>query len=270
MTDPIADMLTRIRNAVTARHARVEMPASKIILGLNCGGSESFSGITSNPALGYCSDMLAEIGAASVLAETTEIFGAEQLLISRARNAEVAEKLIGYVRGYKRYLNQFGGSFNDNPSPGNKDGGLTNILEKSLGAVAKGGTSTMNEVYVYAERITASGFAFMNTPGYDPVSMTGIVAGGANVCVFTTGRGSVFGCKPSPSIKIATNSPLYHHMIDDMDIDAGVILNGVPVEEIGKQIFDEVIAVASGKKTKSELNDVGEEEFAPWHIGPTL
>ena len=192
-----------------AAETRVPVPASKIILGLNCGGSDSFSGITANPALGFCSDLLAELGGTSVLAETTEIFGAEHLLVRRARNREVADKLLGCIRRYKKYLNRFDGSFDDNPSPGNKEGGLTNILEKSLGAVAKGGTSPLIDVDDYAERITSPGFVFMNTPGYDPVTLTGLAAGGCNLIAFTTGRGSAIGFPTIPVIKIATNSNTY-------------------------------------------------------------
>jgi altronate hydrolase len=258
----------RLAEAAGADH-RVPVPASKIVLGLNCGGSDSFSGITANPALGYCSDLLAKIGAASVLAETTEIFGAEQLLITRARNRQVAEKLIGHVRGYKRYLSQFGGSFNDNPSPGNKDGGLTNILEKSLGAVAKGGTSTMNEVYDYAERITAPGFGFMNTPGYDPVSITGLAAGGANLIAFTTGRGSAIGFPTVPVLKISSNSAIFARMRDNMDINAGRIADGeATIEQVGREIFDRLLEIASGQRTASER--LGHHEFSPWRIGPVL
>ncbi len=205
---------------------RKEVPASKIVLGLNCGGSDSFSGITANPALGYTSDLLAEIGATSVLAETTEIFGAEHLLVQRARNRQVAEKLLGFVKGYKKYLNQFGGSFDDNPSPGNKAGGLTNILEKSLGAVAKAGTSMMTDAVDYAQRITTPGFVFMNTPGYDPVSLTGLAAGGCNVIAFTTGRGSAIGFPSIPVVKIASNSFTYNRMTGNMDINAGLIADG--------------------------------------------
>ena len=191
-----------------AAEKRVELPASKIVLGLNCGGSGLFSGITANPALGYCSDLLAEIGASAVLAETTEIFGAEHLLVKRARNRETAEKLLGFVDKYKRYLRQFGGSFDDNPSPGNKAGGLTNILEKSLGAVAKAGTSPLMQAVDYAERVTSPGFVFMNTPGYDPASLTGLAAGGVNLIAFTTGRGSAIGFPRSPlSRSRATLSP---------------------------------------------------------------
>src|SRR5215468_10035474 len=193
-----------------AAERRTELPASKIVLGLNCGGSDSFSGITANPALGHCSDLLVEFGGTPVLAETPEIVGAEHLLVRRARNRQVAEKLLGCIRKYKQYLNRFeGSSFDDNPSPGNKAGGLTNILEKSLGAVAKGGTSTLMDVYDYAERVTAPGFTFMNTPGYDPVSLTGLAAGGCNLIAFTTGRGSAIGFPTIPVVKISTNSNTY-------------------------------------------------------------
>lgn len=260
----IARMMERV-----AAEKRVEVPASKIVLGLNCGGSDSFSGITANPALGVCSDMLAEIGAASVLAETTEIFGAEHLLVRRARNRQVAERLLGFVTGYKQYLSRFGGSFDDNPSPGNKEGGLTNILEKSLGAVAKAGTSPLNEVVDYAERITGPGFVFMNTPGYDPVSLTGLAAGGCNLIAFTTGRGSAIGFPTIPVIKIASNSATYRRMRDNMDVNAGRIADGeASVAEVGREIFDLVLRVASGEKTCSER--LGHKEFVPWRIGPVL
>lgn len=253
-----------------ADEKRVETPASKIVLGLNCGGSDSFSGITANPALGVCSDMLAAIGAAAVLAETTEIFGAEHLLVKRARNRATAERLLSFVTGYKRYLSQFAGSsFDDNPSPGNKEGGLTNIVEKSLGAVAKAGTSTLNEVVDYAERIHGPGFVFMNTPGYDPVSLTGLGAGGSNVIAFTTGRGSAIGFPTIPVIKISTNSHTYRRMMDNMDINAGRIADGeATVQQIGHEIFDFVLKVASGERTCSEK--LGHKEFVPWRIGPVL
>jgi altronate hydrolase len=248
---------------------RKEVPASKIVLGLNCGGSDSFSGITANPALGYCSDMLAELGAAAVLAETTEIFGAEHLLVRRARNRAVGEKLLSFVKGYKKYLNQFGGSFDDNPSPGNKAGGLTNILEKSLGAVAKGGTSMLTDAVDYAERIKTPGFVFMNTPGYDPVSLTGLAAGGCNVIAFTTGRGSAIGFPSIPVVKIASNSFTYNRMSDNMDINAGTIADGEKsVQEVGREIFDMVLRVASGERTCSER--LGHKEFVPWRIGPVM
>ena len=248
---------------------RTEVSASKLIVGLNCGGSDSFSGITANPALGVASDKLAAIGASAVLAETTEIFGAEHLLVRRARNREVAEKLLGFVRGYKTYLNQFGGSFDDNPSPGNKEGGLTNILEKSLGAVAKAGTSPLNDAIDYAETVVTPGFNFMNTPGYDPVSLTGLVAGGCNLIAFTTGRGSAIGFPTVPVLKISTNTTTGRRMKDNMDINAGVIADGdSTIARVGQDIFDTLLRVASGEKTKAEI--LGHREFVPWRIGPVL
>ena len=255
--------------AAVADEKRTEVPASKIVLGLNCGGSDSFSGITANPALGVCSDMLAAIGAASVLAETTEIFGAEHLLVRRARNRKVAEKLLSFVEGYKTYLRRFGGSFDDNPSPGNKEGGLSNILEKSLGAVAKAGSSPLMDAVDYAERITSPGFVFMNTPGYDPVSLTGLAAGGCNVIAFTTGRGSAIGFPSIPVIKIASNSATYRRMMDNMDVNAGAIADGErTVQQVGKEIFDLVLEVASGRRTCAER--LGHKEFVPWRIGPVM
>ena len=252
-----------------AAEERVEVPASRIVLGLNCGGSDSFSGITANPALGVCSDMLAAIGATAVLAETTEIFGAEHLLVRRARNRQVAERLLGFVEGYKQYLTRFAGSFNDNPSPGNKEGGLTNILEKSLGAVAKAGTSTLTEAVDYAEPVHTPGFVFMNTPGYDPVSLTGLAAGGCNLIAFTTGRGSAIGFPSVPVLKIASNSNTYRRMQDNMDINAGAIADGErTVQEVGREIFDMLLRVASGEKTRAER--LGHKEFVPWRIGPVL
>ena len=249
---------------------RVSLGADKLILGTNCGGSDGNSGVTANPALGIASDLIIAQGGASILGETPEIYGAEHLLTRRAISQAVGEKLVARIKWWEWYTGVFGAEINNNPSPGNKEGGLTTIYEKSLGAIAKGGSTALVEVVGYAEAVRARGLIVMDTPGYDPVSMTGIVAGGANVLVFTTGRGSVFGCKPAPSIKVATNSPLFNHMNDDMDIDAGVILDGVPVEQVGRQIFEEILKVASGKKTKSEISGVGEEEFAPWAIGPTL
>jgi altronate hydrolase len=253
-----------------ASEKRVPVPASKIVLGLNCGGSDSFSGITANPALGHCSDLLAELAATSVLAETPEIFGAEHLLVKRARNRQVAEKLLACIQKYKRYLSGFeGGSFDDNPSPGNKAGGLSNILEKSLGAVAKGGTSRLMEVYDYAEPVTAPGFCFMNTPGYDPVSLTGLAAGGCNLIAFTTGRGSAIGFPTIPVLKIATNSNTYRGMTDNMDVNAGTIADGEKsVQDVGQQIFDLILEVASGRRTCAER--LGHKEFVPWRIGPVM
>ncbi|HVA45000.1 MAG TPA: altronate dehydratase family protein [Pirellulales bacterium] len=249
---------------------RETIPASEIVLGLNCGGSDGNSGITANPALGVASDLLVAAGGTAVLAETSEVYGAEHLLTRRARTRAIGEKLAERIRWWERYAEMFGAELNNNPSQGNKEGGLTTIYEKSLGAVTKAGSTALAGVYLYGEQVTGKGFVFMDTPGFDPVSVTGLVAGGCNVIAFTTGRGSCFGCKPSPSIKIATNTPMYERMIGDMDIDAGMILDGTPVEQVGRRIFEYVLEVASGSKTKSELLGVGEEEFAPWSIGPTL
>src|SRR5262252_6062798 len=248
---------------------RSKQPVSEIMLATNCGGSDSNSGITANPALGWAVDELVRYGGTGVLAETPEIYGAEHLLIRRAVSEAVAKKLIDrykwwewYCRGIERMDN--------NPAPGNKAGGITTVFEKSLGGVTKGGTTPMRDVFLYGEPISTRGFVFMDTPGHDPVSITGLVAGGCNMICFTTGRGSVFGCKPVPSIKLATNSLMYRHMQEDMDINCGVILEGTPLAEVGRQIFEEIIAVASGKKSRSELSGVGEEEFAPWIIGPVM
>ena len=252
-----------------AATARVEVSASNIILGLNCGGSDSFSGLTANPALGVCSDLLVAIGATAVLAETPEIVGAEHQLVRRARNREVASALLGKIDAYRTYLKRFGGTFDDNPAPGNKEGGLTNIVEKSLGAVAKGGSSPLMSVVDYAERVASPGLVFMNTPGYDPVSLTGLAAGGVNLIAFTTGRGSAIGFPTVPVIKIATNTATYRKMRDNMDIDAGRILAGeATLEAVGREIFDLVLEVASGKRTAGER--LGHGEFVPWRIGPVL
>ena len=213
--------------------------------------------------------MLAEIGATAVLAETTEIFGAEHLLVRRARNQQVAEKLLSFVEGYKDYLKRFEGSFDDNPSPGNKEGGLTNILEKSLGAVAKAGTSPLTDAVDYGEPLRTPGFVFMNTPGYDPVSLTGLAAGGSNLIAFTTGRGSAIGFPSVPVLKIASNSNTYRRMQDNMDINAGAIADGdKSVQDVGREIFEMLLRVASGEKTCAER--LGHQEFVPWRIGPVM
>lgn len=261
----VAAMLPRANDV-----KRTSISAKHLILGTNCGGSDGNSGITANPALGVASDLVVQQGGTSILGETTEIYGAEHLLTRRAVSKAVGEKLIERIKWWEWYTSIFGAEINNNPSVGNKEGGLTTIYEKSLGAVAKAGSTAMVDVVRYADPVTAKGFVVMDTPGYDPVSMTGIVAGGANVCVFTTGRGSVYGCKPAPCLKVATNTPLFIRMESDMDINAGRILDGVPVEDVGQEIFEAILAVASGRKTKSELHGVGEDEFAPWHIGPTL
>lgn len=250
---------------------RSAQPVGKLVLAENCGGSDGNSGITANPALGMASDELVRHGGTSVLAETTEIYGAEHLLTRRAVNRDVGEKLVSLIRWWENYVKKFDAVIDNNPSWGNKEGGLTTIYEKSLGAVAKGGQSPLAAVYDYAQTIDTPGFCFMDTPGFDPVSMTGLVAGGCNVGVFTTGRGSVYGCKPAPCIKVATNTPLYRHMEDDMDINAGTILDGTEsVEEVGHRIFEKIVSVAGGEKTKSELAGMGDNEFVPWDLGPVL
>ncbi|GAA4877339.1 altronate dehydratase family protein [Saccharopolyspora cebuensis] len=250
---------------------RTTVPASELILGTNCGGSDSYSGITANPALGAAVDLLAAQGGTGIVGETPEIYGTEHMLVRRAATREVGEKLLAKIDWWRDYTAKNGGSMDNNPSPGNKAGGLTTILEKSLGAVAKGGTTTLTDVVDYGAPVTTPGFVFMDTPGYDPVSVTGIVAGGANVVCFTTGRGSAFGCSPVPSLKLATNTPLYQHMSEDMDINCGGVIDGeISVEALGEQIFDHVLRVASGEHTQSEDLGYGEEEFVPWHIGTVM
>jgi altronate hydrolase len=253
------------------RGRRQTLPASHLTLALQYGGSDGYSGITANPALGACVDLLVRHGGTAVLSETPEIYGAEHLLTRRAASRNVGEELIARIRWWEEYTAKTGGEMNNNPSPGNKAGGLTTILEKSLGAVAKGGTGNLTAVYKYAEPITAKGFVFMDTPGYDPVSATGQVAGGANIICFTTGRGSVFGCKPAPSLKLATNTPLFERMGDDMDIDCGPIADGgATIQEMGQRIFKLVLDTASGKKSKSEELGFGEDEFTPWQLGAVM
>lgn len=264
-----AAVLNLAKRANDAR--RTKQPISKLILAENCGGSDGASGITANPALGVASDELVRYGGTSVLAETPEIYGAEHLLLRRAATKEIAEKLMRQLQWWEDHVKLFGATIDNNPTYGNKAGGLTTIYEKSLGAVAKGGQSPLMAVYDYAEQIVTPGFGFMDTPGYDPVSMTGLVCGGANIGCFTTGRGSVYGCKPTPCLKIATNTTLFNHMNDDMDVNAGTILDGTEtLEQVGTRIFEKIIAVAGGEKTKSELAGIGDEEFAPWMLGPTF
>jgi len=249
---------------------RTEQPAGKLVLALECGGSDGNSGVTANPALGVAADLVVAHGGTAILGETTEIYGAEHLLTRRAVRREVGEKLVARIKWWEWYAGLFGATPDNNPSPGNKAGGLTTIYEKSLGALAKGGTTPLVDVVGYAEAVRTPGLVFMDTPGYDPPYTTGLVAGGANVLVFTTGRGSVLGLKPTPCVKVATNTPMYERMIDDMDLDAGPILEGEPVESVGRRLFDLILDVAGGRPTRSEAQGIGEEEFAPWQIGPTL
>ena len=251
--------------------ARESISAGELILALQCGGSDGYSGISANPALGAAVDLLVRNGGTAVLSETPEIYGAEHLLTRRAASREVGEKIVRRIKWWEDHCARTGGEMNNNPSPGNKAGGLTTILEKSLGAVAKGGTTNLVDVYEYAQPITAKGFVYMDSPGYDPVSATGQVAGGANMLCFTTGRGSVFGCKPAPSLKLATNSALYRRMTDDMDINCGSIVDGEEsIQESGAKIFELILKTASGQKTKSEALGIGDDEFEPWKIGATM
>ena len=262
-----------VREVLAESNAAVRepIPASELTLALQCGGSDGYSGITANPALGAASDLLVRHGGTVILSETPETYGAEHLLTRRAVSREVGEKLVGLMRWWEEYTEREGAEMNANPSPGNKAGGLTTILEKSLGAMAKAGNTNLVEVYRYAEPVTAKGFVFMDTPGYDPVAATGQVAGGANLVCFTTGRGSVFGCKPAPSIKLATNSAMYERMSEDMDINCGTIVTGEEsVAECGQRIFDLILRVASGERTMSEAYDFGGAEFAPWVLGATM
>lgn len=253
------------------RATRTTVSAANLVLGLQCGGSDAYSGISANPALGAAVDILVRNGGTAILSETPEIYGAEHLLTRRSARPEVAERLIELIRWWEEYTARHKGSIDNNPQPGNKTGGLTTIIEKSLGAVSKGGTTNLNGVYLYAEPIREKGLVFMDSPGFDPVSATGQVASGANLMCFTTGRGSVFGCKPTPSLKLASNTALFNRMRDDMDINCGTILDGEEtVEQAGERIFSEMLAVASGKLTRSEELGFGEEEFQPWLQSATL
>ncbi|GAA0321265.1 altronate dehydratase family protein [Actinoallomurus spadix] len=269
----VAEGVARITDLLPAADAvrRRPVPASELVLAMECGGSDGYSGITANPALGAAADLLIRHGGTAVFGETPEIYGAEHLLARRAVSRAIGEKLVRRIRWWEDYTARHGGSMDNNPSPGNKAGGLTTILEKSLGAAAKGGQSNLADVVEYAEPVTAKGLVFMDTPGYDPVNATGMVAGGAHVLCFTTGRGSVFGCKPAPSLKLATNTPLYERMTGDMDLNCGLIADGeCDVAEMGRRIFDLILATASGRRTRSEELGFGDEEFVPWRLGAVM
>ncbi|MGO4382518.1 UxaA family hydrolase [Pseudoduganella sp. RAF53_2] len=254
-------------NAVRREPCSVE----HITVGLQCGGSDGYSGISANPALGYAVDLLVAHGGTAILSETPEVYGAEHLLTRRAVSPEVGQKLVDRIHWWEEYVRLNQGNMNNNPSPGNKAGGLTTILEKSLGAVAKGGTTNMQAVYEYAEPVKAHGFVFMDTPGYDPVSATGQVAGGANLICFTTGRGSAYGCAPAPSLKLSTNSALWQRQADDIDINCGDIVDGTAsIEEVGQRIFRQMLDTASGIRTKSEQHGYGQNEFVPWQLGAVM
>lgn len=247
---------------------RQTLPASNLALGLECGGSDAYSGISANPALGAAVDLLVHHGGTAVLSETTEIYGAEHLLTRRSSSPQVAEKLLERIRWWENYTAMFGTTVNNNPTPGNKAGGLSTILEKSLGAVAKGGSSNLNQVYQFGEPVDEKGLVFMDTPGYDVVSITGMIAGGANMLCFTTGRGSVCGFKPVPCLKLASNTPMYSRLSQDMDINCGLVVEGkATIGQTGQIIFQNILDTASGRKSKSEALGFGENEFVPWHIG---
>jgi altronate hydrolase len=264
--DRLRSLLPRVNEA-----KRTEMPASELVLGLQCGGSDAWSGVTSNPALGNASDRLVSLGGTVILSETPEIYGAEHLLYARARSPDVSAKLRARLEWWERYTKINGAEMNNNPSPGNKAGGLSTILEKSLGAVAKGGTSPLNDVIEYARPITERGLVFMDSPGFDPCSATGQVASGATMIAFTTGRGSAYGCKPSPSIKLSSNSEVYARMRDDIDLDCGTIATSeATIEQKGEEILNYLLEVASGRKSKSEDLGYGGAEFVPWQIGAVM
>ena len=256
---------------ITDKVCRTAIPASELILALECGGSDAYSGISANPGLGAAADLLIQQGGTACLAETPEIFGAEHLLTRRAVSQEVGEKLVARVKWWEDYAKRNNTTLNNNPAPGNKAGGLTTILEKSLGAVAKGGTTSLMDVYEYAKPITSKGFVFMDTPGYDPASVTGMIAGGANIVCFSTGRGSVYGSKPTPCLKLATNSLMYNRMSEDMDVNCGIVIDGdASIDELGEIIFEKILATASGEPSKSELFGLGDLEFLPWAAGAVL
>jgi len=262
-----------LREMAQAASLAVRQPVGieRLVVGMQCGGSDGYSGITANPALGAASDLLVAHGGTTILSETPEIYGAEHLLTRRAVTPEVGAKIVERIRWWEDYTARWGGEMDNNPSPGNKKGGLTTILEKSLGAVAKGGTAPLTQVYKFAEPITERGFVYMDSPGYDPASVTGQIASGANLIAFTTGRGSVSGYKPVPCIKLATNSEMYARMSEDMDIDCGdIVTQGVGLEEKGREILEVFIATASGKATKSEALGFGGAEFVPWAMGAVM
>ena len=253
------------------RVKRQPVPASHLTVGLQCGGSDGYSGISANPALGAAVDRLVRHGGTAILSETPEIYGGEHLLTRRAVSRDVADKLLARIAWWEAYTARNGMKMDNNPSAGNKAGGLTTILEKSLGAIAKSGTTALVDVVEFAEAVKARGFVYMDTPGYDPVSATGQVAGGANLICFTTGRGSAYGCAPSPSLKLSTNTALWHKQQEDIDIDCGTVIDGLEsVDEVGERIFRLMLETASGRATKSELHGYGQNEFVPWQLGAVM
>ncbi len=268
--ETIAAGIRAIESMLPAANAAQRQPvsASHLKIGLECGGSDGFSGITANPALGAAMDILVRHGGTAILSETPEIHGVEYMLTRRAVTPEVGQKLLDRLAWWERYTAGHNAQFNGVVGHGNQQGGLANIFEKSLGSAMKGGTTPLQAVYEYAEPIDKAGFVFMDSPGYDPVAVTGQIASGANLICFTTGRGSMFGSKPAPTIKLASNTPMYRRLADDMDINCGVIVDGeLTVAEMGQRIFEHILRVASGDKTRSELLGLGDNEFVPWHMG---
>ena len=269
-TKTIAKGIELVRSMLPAANdvRREPVPASHLTVGLQCGGSDGYSGITANPVLGAAVDLLVQHGGTAILSETPEIYGAEHLLTRRAVTREVGEKLVARIRWWEAYCERHHAAINNNPSAGNKAGGLTTVLEKSLGGIAKAGHTNLVEVYEYAQPVAKKGLVFMDTPGYDPISATGQVAGGANLICFTTGRGSAYGCAPSPSIKLATNTALWQRQSDDMDLNCGEVLDGTArIDELGRVLFRMMLDTASGKRSRSELHGYGQNEFVPWQIG---
>jgi altronate hydrolase len=265
----IANGVERVRQMLPHANQlqRRPVPASHLIVGLQCGGSDGYSGISANPVLGAAVDLLVAHGGTAILSETPEIYGAEHLLTRRAKTPEVGHKLVERMRWWEDFCARNGASMDNNPSAGNKAGGLTTVLEKSLGGIAKGGSTNVNEVYEYAQPVRTSGLVFMDTPGYDPTSATGQVAGGANLICFTTGRGSAYGCAPTPSVKLATNTALYQRQSDDMDLNCGSVLDGnKTIDELGSELFQLMLDTASGQRSRSELHGYGQNEFVPWQI----
>jgi altronate hydrolase len=268
-TKTIAQGIALIREMLPLANQvqRETVPANHLTIGLQCGGSDGYSGISANPVLGAAVDLLVQQGGTAILSETPEIYGAEHLLTRRASTPEIGRKLVDRIRWWEEYCARNGAQMNNNPSAGNKAGGLTTVLEKSLGGIAKGGSTNLNEVYEYAQPVKARGLVFMDTPGYDPISATGQVAGGANMICFTTGRGSAYGCAPSPSVKLATNSALMERQSDDMDLNCGEVLDGTnTIEALGAALFQLLLDTASGQRSRSESHGYGQNEFVPWQI----
>lgn len=262
--------LTILPELLTAANETERQPAplSALALGVECGGSDAFSGITANPALGFASDLLISTGGRTLIGEVPEFWGAVHLFTQRAASRDVAEQILATIEAYRAYAARAGHDLAENPSPGNREGGLLNITIKSLGALAKSGHAPVQGVLPYSGWVwdrPEAGVYLVNTPGYDQLSVPGLVGAGAQIVCFTTGRGTGIGNAIAPVIKISSNTPLYERMRDDTDINAGAILsNGVPLEEMGRHILELIIRVASGEHTRAEKN--GHREFALWNV----